>query len=434
MQQLTSTANTPTLIMRPRYDFLKNEIARWQEENILNRVQGDEILARYSVEGGPRHGLLALLITGACVVAGSLILFISSNWPGVTIQIKGIAVVCAMVACYSAAWRMRSKSPLKTILSEALVFLGSVLFGGATVLISQHFQVTGNQPELLVWAMGIAPFIILFRSHASAILCAGVVAYAALRPWGEAYPADMFAALCSLGAIYCAYITRSQVALAVSLFAFGFGLCRTPSNVAMYLFVFFGIGSFIMHLWHEHSKRWQIMSTPYLLVSFLFVLVQLLMPFGEYSARGYFDADSIQRVQIAALATLALLATLIKSPAGKTRWPLMTGALIICTLVFSCFSFSDEHRLGATMGAFFFANLFYLFYITSSIENRLIQFLPVATLTIYSISFIATAPGGAMLGSGIAFAVGLVLMICSFAALGRSMKDSMRTGSERSLN
>lgn len=430
MQQLTSTAHTQSPITRPRYDFLKNEIARWQEENILNRAQGDEILARYSVEGGPQHGLLALLITGVCVVGGSLLLFISSNWQGVTIQIKGMAVLSLMLACYISAWHLKGKSPFKTILCDALVFLGSVLFGGATVLVSQHFQVTGNQPELLLWAMGIAPFIILFRSHASAILCAGIVAYAALRPWGEAYPIDMLGVLCSLGAIYCAYFTRSQVALAVSLIAFGFGLCRMPHHVAMYLFVFFGIGSFIMHLWHEHSKRWQIMSTPYLLVSFPFVLLPLLLLFGEFSSREYFDANSIQRVQVAALATLVLLATLIKSPACKTRWPLMTGAWIICAVIFSCFSFGGEHRLGATMGAFFFSNLFYLFYITSSIENRLIQFLPVATLTIYSISFIAAAPGGAMRGSGIAFGVGLVLMICSFAAL----RKSMRTGSERSLN
>jgi uncharacterized membrane protein len=191
MQQFTNFAQTQSPITRPRYDFLKNEIARWQEENILNRAQGDEILARYSVEGGPQHGLLVLLIAGACVVGGSLMLFISSNWQGVNIQIKAMAVLSLMLACYISAWHIRGKSPLKTILSEALVFLGSVLFGGATVLVSQHFQVSGNQPELLLWAMGIAPFIILFRSHASAILCAGVVAYAALRPWGEAYPADM---------------------------------------------------------------------------------------------------------------------------------------------------------------------------------------------------------------------------------------------------
>lgn len=428
MQQLTGQSNTQTPITRPRYDFLKNEIARWQEENILNRAQGDEIIARYSVEGGPQHGLIALLITGVCVLAGSLMLFISSNWQGMTVQIKGMAVLSLMLACYISAWHLKGKSPFQSILSEALVFLGSVSFGCATVLIAQHFHVTGNQPELLLWAMGIVPFIILFRSPASAILCAGVVVYACLRPWGEAYTADWLPTLCAMGALYCAYFTRSQVALGVALCALACGLCRTAHDLGYLLLIFFGLGSFIMHLWHEHSKRWQVMSTPYLLVSFALVLLPMLMLIGQYSS--YSDANSIQKVQIAAIVTLGLLATLIKSPAAKTRWPFVTGALVIGAVILSCLTLSGVHKLLTTFGAFTLANLFYLFYITSSIENRLIQFLPVATFTIFSISFIATAPGGAMLGSGIAFGVGLVLMICSFAAL----RKSMRAVSERSLN
>ena len=428
MQQLTHTASSQTPIARPRYDFLKNEIARWQEESILNRAQGDEILARYSTEGGKQHGLLVLLVAGSCIVGLSAMLFISTNWQGASIQIKGLTAVCLMLACYIAGWTLKGKSPLKSILAESLVFLGCVFFGAITILISQHFQITGDHPELLLWAMGIAPIVVLFRSHPSAILCAGIMAYRSVQPSADHFSVDWLLLLSTMSAVYCAYYTKSQVALVISVGACAAALSGSRHNVDEFVALFFGIGCFIAHLWHEHSKRWQVMSMPYLLLSYVLVMTSIFILVNEYSSQSLMEKFSTQRIQISAILTLASLCFLVKSPVGLTRWPIATGFAIIAAVLLSCYGTGCDNKT-LTLGSFFAANLFYLFYITSSIENRLIQFLPVATLTIFAIIFAAAAPGGAMLGSGIAFGVGLVLMICSFAALGRSM----RTVSERSL-
>jgi len=433
MQQLNNTVKLQkTPIQRPRYEFLKNEIARWQEENILNRTQGDEILACYSPEGGKQHGLLVLLITGTCIVGLSILLFISANWAGASFQIKGLAAVATMLVCYFSAWSLRGKSPLKNILSELLVFLGCVFFGASTILISQKFQITSDQPELLIWALGIAPIIVLFRSHSSAILCACIIAFRSIQPTTSVFSLDWLLLLSSFSAVFCAYYTRSQLALAISLCACACSLSGTRHNLDEYVVLFFGIGCFILHLWHEHSRRWQLMSTPFLLVSYGLIMLGVVALINEYSMEKF---DPL-RIQCGAIINLALLSMLVKSPAGKTRWPIATGFGIIAAVCLSCYCVGTENRFLST-SAFFIANIFYLFYITSSIENRLIQFIPVATLTIFALLFLSSAPGTAMVGSGIAFGVGLVLMICSFAALARSIRsneDSMRTASERSLN
>ncbi len=111
------------------------------------------------------------------------------------------------------------------------------------------------------------------------------------------------------------------------------------------------------------------------------------------------------RTQCGALLTLAMLAMLVKSPAAKTRWLIATGFGIIAAVFLSCYCTGFESR-NLSLSAFFIVNIFYLFYITSSIENRLIQFIPVAFLTIFSLIFLSSAPGTAMVGSGIAFGVG----------------------------
>ncbi len=424
MQQLMSNLNPQTQIPRSRYDFLQNEIARWQEDNILNRMQGDEILARYSAEGGKQHGLLVLLIAGACIVGVSTFLFISSNWQGVSMHVKGLAAVTTMLACYVSAWIFKGKSPLKTVLADSLVFLGCIFFGAATILISQYFHITGEQPELLVWAMGIAPIIVLFRSHPSAILCAGIIAYRAIQPTASQFSLDWLLLLSTVSAVYCAYYTRSQVALVISLCACASSLSGSRHNFDGFVVLFFGIGCFIMHLWHEHSKRWQVMSTPFLLVAYGLIMLGIFVLVCEHSMEKF----SALRIQCGAILGLAMLSVLLKSPASKTCWPIAAGLGIIGAVYLSCYGIDAENKL-LSLSAFFIANTFFLFYITSSIENPLIQFIPVATLTIFSLIFLSLAPWGAMIGSGIAFGVGLVMMICSFAALGRSM----RAVSERSL-
>lgn len=431
MQQMISSRNSQTPVPRARYEFLKNEISRWQEENILNRVQAEEILARYSVESGKQHGFLALLFTGGCVLAGGVMLFISTNWQGLDLTVKAVGILALMLTVYISAFQLKGKSPLKTIVSDALVFLGCIFFGGGAVLVSQHFHITGNQPELMLWAFGIAPLVIFFRSYPSAILCAGIMLLCVLQRSGNGIGPDLYLIGCIGASIACSYFTRSQVALAASLSALVFSLGFLNHHFDEFVVLFFGLSCFILHLYYEHSKRWQVLATPYLLVSFVCVLGSLMVLISEYSSSQFFENVSLQRVQIGAILTLGLLGCLVKSPACKSGWAISSGLAVMgAVCLFTCCGGGEDKLV--KYSTFLVANLFYLFYFASSVENRLIQFLPVASLTIFSLAFISNAPGGALVGSGIAFGVGLVLMICSFAALAKSM-STVRVTSERSL-
>lgn len=428
MQQLTSQTGQSTPIIRARYEFLKNEVARWQEENILNRAQADEILSRYSIDGGKQHGLTVLLATGACGFGAAVLLFISSNWPGVSTQIKGLVVVVSMIACYIAAWKLKGIDQLKTLAAEALVFLGCIFFGSGANLVSQHFQTTGGQMEILIWAMGIAPLVILFRSQSAAILFSALVLY---RAFNTSEPFTWFVPLAALSALYAAYYMRNQWALALSLGSAALIFCGTKSGPPdEFSLMFFGISCFILHLWHEHSRRFQEFAMPYLLASFGFCLMALFVMANEYSAQQILERTSIQRIQIEAILSLALLATLVRSPAAKTRWPIAAGIGVVAAVCLSSVCMLAENRFAAACGILV-VNLYYLFYFTSNVENRILQFVPVLTLTSYVLIYLSAVPGGAMIGSGIAFGLGLVLMICSFAALSRLTKT--RAVSERSL-
>lgn len=431
MQQFIPSPNLQTPVPRARYEFLKNEISRWQEENILNRAQAEEILSRYSLEGGKQHGFLVLLFTGGFVVAAGILLLISSNWQGVSVQVKGLAILAMMLSSCIAAFRLKGKSPLKTIASETLVFLACTLFGGAAILISQHFHITGNQPELMLWSLGIVPLILLFRSYPSAILCAGITFYCVMQRQSNSTPCDLLLPLCIASSLVCAYFTRSQVALVASLVSLVITIDFHNNKVDEFVVLFFGLSCFIMHLFHDYSKRWQVMAMPYLLVSHACVLGSLALLLSEYSSSYFFEKVSLVRVQVGALLTLGLLTCLIKSPASKSIWSIIAGVATMGAVCLFCCCGGGEDKV-VTYGTFLIANLFYLFYFASSVENRFIQFLPVASLTIFALSFIAGAPGGALTGSGIAFGVGLVLMICSFTALAKSMSH-VRAVSERRL-
>ncbi len=427
MQQLTTETGQPTPIIRARYEFLKNEIARWQEENILNRAQADEILSRYSVDGGKQHGLTVMLVTGACLLGAAILLLISTNWPGVSFELKGFAIVAAMLSCYVFAWKLKEKTQLKTIVQEALIFLSCILFGSGANLVAQHYQITGSQPEVLIWAMGIAPIVILFRSHSAAILLAALLVY---RTFNPAEPFSWFVPLSLISSLYCAYYMRNQWALSLNLGAAAAVACVSHQTYDEFAILFFAIGLFILHLWHEHSKRWQVFAMPYLLVSFPLMLSALCGMANEYSSHQFLERTSIQRIQIEAVLTLLILVTLVRSPAAKTRWPIAVGVGVVGAVLMSTLCISEGNHMVSIVGVFA-VNLFYLFYFTSMVENRILQFIPVVTLTTFSLIFLAAAPGGAMVGSGIAFGIGLVLMICSFAALARLM--GTRTASERSL-
>lgn len=421
MQQI-SPQNLKTPITSGRYDFLRSEIARWQEEDILNRAQSNEILSRYSVDNKCQNGFLALVVTGACLLGAGVLLFISTNWHGVSNELKGAAALLGMLLSYVAAWKLKDKSPVKSVLSESLLLIGCVLYGATTILLAQHFQITGRMPEIQLWAVGIAPIIILFRSHPATLLCAALMMYRTLSPANSGWSAslDPLLILCNVVALYCSYVTRSQLAAFLSLVSLAFSLSACQSHPDEFALLLSGIGCFILHLWHAHSKRWQVMATPCVLASFGLVMVALLALLNEYSCDQIVQRISTQRLQIEVLVTLLALSSLVKSPAGKTKWALISGFLCIGTALLYVVCTAGDSKL-YTQSAYFVVNLFYLFYLASTSENRLIQFIPVATLTSYALFFIAAAPGGALLSSGIAFGVGLVLMICAYAALTKSM-------------
>lgn len=407
-----------TEIPKEKFDFVKNEVAKWEEGNILSRSQSDQILARYQPADGSQNGLFTLVYAGCAIVGIALFLFISANWKGIDVQTKCFVFILGMLSCYLYAWHLRGKTILRNVASEALVTMGCLLFGGAAVTVAQHFQITGTRPEVFLWVLGIAPIIWIFRSRHAAILAA-IICTLKVPTIFEGVNFDPAAVLTMAVVVACAYWTRSQIALAIAISAAAFTCSMTSRSIDSATFILFGISCFVLHLGHHHSQRWRIFATPYLLLSMSIVLLglffTLLSRFGVTSE----NTDWI-RIQISMAVALSSLACLAGTPAAKTYWPALTGVAMIG--VVSLFAFLDGGKIempALLAGIFLIVNLFYLFYTTSVNENRFVQFLPIASLGMTSLLYIVSVPGGALVGSGVALAVGLAVLAFSTFALRR---------------
>lgn len=417
MQVLTTTE-----LPREKYDFVKNEIAKWEEGNILSRHQSDQILARYAPVDGNQNGLVALTYAGCAIVGMAVFLFISSNWTGLDTNTKCFGFLFAMLACYLYAWHTRGKSKLLDLASEVLVTSGCMLFGAAIVTLAQTFQITGVRPELSVWMLCIAPIILIFKSRHATIMAA-LVCLVKTSPF-DAGNFDPLYVSALLAVVACAYVTRSQIALSMCLIGLSMSCTFDSHKLDQLSLILFGLSCFVLHLRHLHMRNWQIFATPYLIVSMVFVFFGLLMLLVGRSSYVGVSENVALRVQIAMVLSIGTLSSLINTPAAKSYWPVLCGISMISTVVLFQFLPTLDGMANYLIAlTILIANLTYLFYISSTNENRFVQFLPVMTLSLFSFGFLMSPNGGAMRGAGIALAVGFTLLAIAFSAFRKFEKQ-----------
>lgn len=148
---------------------LELDLERWASLGLIDRDRLDSLRAN----AGPavRHysvsGILFLL--GIILLACAVLIFIGANWQILPrIMRLGVALLL-MWSAYGTAFALCERP--RTVYADALVLLGSVLFGATIMLIGQMYHINAGWPNgVLLWAIGAFVAAALARARASAIL------------------------------------------------------------------------------------------------------------------------------------------------------------------------------------------------------------------------------------------------------------------------
>jgi uncharacterized membrane protein len=161
--------------------WLNGEINRWLEERVISPEQAETLRNRYRDHSSAvPWGLLVFASAGAIVVGLGVILLIAYNWDDIPKAGKLALVFVALIAAHVTGIRLLRRDGWQPKLGEALVLLGTMIFGAGIWLVAQVYNIDEHYPNgFLFWALGALGMAWAIRSTAH-----GLVAVVLLVIWG----------------------------------------------------------------------------------------------------------------------------------------------------------------------------------------------------------------------------------------------------------
>jgi len=95
-----------------------------------------------------------ILIVAAILIGAGIFSFIAANWQAMNRYLKVFLILIFMVFSYSLGWFLKESKYEKT--GDALIFLGTLIFGADIFLVGQIFNMRAGWPDgIILWFMGI---------------------------------------------------------------------------------------------------------------------------------------------------------------------------------------------------------------------------------------------------------------------------------------
>ena len=109
---------------------------------------------------------IRIIVTIAAVSVGAGIFsFIAANWLEMGKPIKIIIIIISMIIAYGAGWYLKEKSKLQKT-GEALILLGSIIYGAGIFLVAQMFNIRANWPDgFILWMIGTIAMAFAVESY-----------------------------------------------------------------------------------------------------------------------------------------------------------------------------------------------------------------------------------------------------------------------------
>lgn len=147
---------------------LASEVRQWVEEGVIDRPQGEQILARYdtSLDGQGHHSFGYSILIGLAIFSMglALLLLISHNWEEIPRAFRMLSLITLTLALNG--WGIRCMSKGQAQISKRWLFAGAISYGASIMLIAQIYHLGEHFPDgIFWWALGVLPVALLTASR-----------------------------------------------------------------------------------------------------------------------------------------------------------------------------------------------------------------------------------------------------------------------------
>lgn len=236
-----------------------SDISRLCQDGLISAEQRDRIQEHYHLKESGNRVVGLFSIIGAILVSSGFILVISSNWDEIPRLAKVFGGLFLMLGAHATGYYLKVIRQNYFKLSEAMHFIGSILFLANIALIGQVYNLSSRPPNgILLWWLGIVALPWLLRSTVQHILSLG-----ALLTWLG------YETLYNDSWLHFASDQRVVILWAViGLFVYGGGLAlqrsRTPeyacSTQIIGLMIFNFLSLPLIFKWFYHFYEWEVFS------------------------------------------------------------------------------------------------------------------------------------------------------------------------------
>jgi len=158
--------------------WLREEVARWQTEGLVDGATAQRILARYPETSERGWGRIIFSALGAVLVGLGVILFFAYNWQAIPKVFKLALVFGALVAAHASGMSLSRKPEPNHGLVEGMHALGSMLFGAGIWLVAQIYHIDEHFPNaFLVWSLGALVLAWAMPSIVQALLALFLISF-----------------------------------------------------------------------------------------------------------------------------------------------------------------------------------------------------------------------------------------------------------------
>lgn len=151
-----------------KQEWIKNEIAAWQSEGIINNVLAETLIGRYKTEASKiSWGAIIVGAFGALMIGLGIIALFAANWDSLNRPARAAVAVTPLIVCALIGIIASFKNVKAMAFWEPLGILWCVSTVAAACLVAQTYQVGGSVPGLvLLVALLTLPIVWLTKSVA----------------------------------------------------------------------------------------------------------------------------------------------------------------------------------------------------------------------------------------------------------------------------
>ena len=134
-----------------KYEWIKNEIASWRSEGIINNILAETLIGRYKTVA-PKVSWGAIIVGsfGALMIGLGIIALFAANWDSLNRPARAAVAVTPLIVCGLIGIIASFKNVKAMAFWEPLGILWCVSTVAAVCLVAQTYQVGGSVPGLVL--------------------------------------------------------------------------------------------------------------------------------------------------------------------------------------------------------------------------------------------------------------------------------------------